>query len=312
MGLFRRLFSTESNRTTSQRTPTASPNQSISAGNEARVNDFDSQLDAVLASYPKELAERYQHKSPDFLQAIVLAAQSEDRQALDLLAKLPIGEQDDLFDYELAILMARHGHEQKACNALRSCLKQNPDHLLAAETLVMILVGMEKNDEALELILTMLLEERDSAFCHAQLASLYHIQQDDELALKHCLEAIKAGHNDPNITLLAATLHERSNELEQAEALYAKILNGDGEGMGLYLAEFLLRQKRELNKVLDTFTTASLQQPDNPRWQLRIAQTLLAGGSSKKGLGLLRAVLADQRLSEVLRDEGQALLEQQN
>lgn len=306
MGLFSRLFAKTNNRKSAQQ------DHNISTLDKDSHRDFESQLQDILANYPKELAERYPKKNPKFLQALVLAQQGEDRQALDILAKLPITEQDDLFDYELGILMARHGHEQKACNTMRSCLKQNPDHLLAAETLVTLLVGLGENEQALELILLMLLEQRDGAFCHAQLAALYHIQQDDKLALKHSLEAIDAGHNDPNITLLAATLLEKKNQLKQAEALYAKILNGDGEGMGLYLAEFLLRQKRELNKVLDTFTMASLQEPDNPRWQLRMAQTQLAQGANNKGQELLREVLADQRLNTTLRAEGQTLLEQQN
>lgn len=304
MGLLSRFFSKTNNHTAAQ------PDQSKQTGDENDHSDFNSQLQAILTNYPKELAERYPAKSAEFLQALVLASQGEDRQALDMLAKLPIEEQDDLFDYELGMLMARHGHEQKACNTMRSCLKQNPDHLLAAEALVLFLVAMEDHDQALELILQMLLEERDEAFCHAQLASLYHVKQDDNFALKHGLEAIKAGHNDPNITLLTATLLEKNNELIQAEALYAQILNGDGEGMGLCLAEFLLRQQRELNKVLDTFNTASRQEPDNPRWQLRIAQTQIARGSKKKGLELLTTVLNDQHLSEVLRNEGQSLLKQ--
>ncbi|MCD6527244.1 MAG: tetratricopeptide repeat protein [Desulfuromonas sp.] len=288
--------------------------QDASAIDEGDHPDFDSQLELTLVSYPKELADRYLKKSPAFLQAFMLAHQGEDRQALEHLGKLPISEQDDLFDFELGSLMARHGHEAKACNAMRSCLKQNPDHLLAAETLVLLLVGMKKNDQALELVLQMLLEERDAAFCHAQLATLYHIQQDDELALSHCLQAIDAGHDDPRVILLGATLLERNNQLEQAEALYAKIPGGGGcsGGPNLYLAEFLLRQKRELRRILDAFNNACRQEPDNPRWQLRVAQTYLARGWKKKGINLLQTVVSDPRLSDELREEGQALLSQQS
>ncbi|MEA3465794.1 MAG: tetratricopeptide repeat protein [Thermodesulfobacteriota bacterium] len=231
MGLFSYLFSKPTKPDTPQSSAAsghgaAQQNQHVSAEDGGETSNFDLQLQDILANYPKELAERYPQKSPEFLRALVLASQGEDRRALDLLAKLPIGEQDDLFDYELGILMARHGHDAKACNTMRSCLRQNPDHLLAAETLVILLVGLEKNDEALELSLKMLLEERDSAFCHAQLATLYHLQQDNELALKHGLHAIDAGHNDPNIILFVATLLEQNNELEQAETLYAKIPGG--------------------------------------------------------------------------------------
>lgn len=298
MGLLRRIFSKTS--TTAQNT---------SSRDDSDLNDVDSLHAAILANYPKDLAERYQGKSADFLQALVLASQQQDREALDLLAKLPIEEQDDLFDYELGILMARHGHEQKACNTMRSCLQQNPDHLMAAEALVMLLVKLEQSDQALELILQMLLEERDSTFCHAQLASLYHIRQDDRLALKHSLEAISAGHDDPNITLLAATLLEQDNKFDRAEKLYSRILDGSEAQIGLYHAEFLLRRKRDLNKVLDTFTTASQHEPENPRWQLRIAQTQIAQGSKRKGQQLLREALANETLAETLRNEGNSLLD---
>jgi len=301
MGLFSRFFS--------QQNKFNSLNPAPIEIDQEEISDFDRLLQTSLSSYPQDYSERYSQKSPEFLQALVLASHEEDRQALDLLAKLPIEEQDDLFDYELGVLMARHGHEQKACNTLRSCLKQNPDHLMAAEMLVMLLVKLDQSDQALELILQMVLEERDSAFCHAQLASLYHLRQDDELSLKHGLEAIKAGHDDPNITLLAATLLEQNNELEQAEELYSKILDGSVAEMGLYQAEFLLRQQRELNKVLDTFNTASAQEPENPRWKLRIAQTQIARGSKRKGQQLLREVLSNPALTEKLRNEADTLLE---
>ena len=277
--------------------------KNASAIDEKDQPDFDSQLELILVSYPTDLADRYLKKSPAFLQAFILAHQGEDRQALEQLGKLPANEQDDLFDFELGSLMARHGHEVKACNAMKSCLKQNPDHLLAAETLVMLLVGMKKNDQALELVLLMLLEERDVAFCHAQLASLYHIQQDDDLALNHCLQAIDAGHNDPHVMLLGATLLEHNNELDKAEALYTKIPAGGCSGMNLYLAEFLLRQKRDLRQILDVFNNACRQEPDNPRWQLRVAQTYLARGWDKKGINLLQKVVSDPRLNDELRQE---------
>ncbi|OQY20426.1 MAG: hypothetical protein B6I36_01245 [Desulfobacteraceae bacterium 4572_35.1] len=304
MGLLNRLFYKSKNLGTSQ-APAA-----ISGNDQP---DFDSQLELILTSYPPELVESYRKKSHKFLQALVLSHQGEDRQALELLGKLAASEQDDLFDYELGILMTRHGHTEKACRAMRSCLKHNPDHLLAAESLVILLVGLEKTDQALELALKMLLEDRDAAFCHAQLATLYHIKQDDDLALNHCLQAIDAGHNDPNITLLGATLLERNNKLQQAEALYTKITdNVCDSGINLYLAEFFLRQKRELQQVLTTFNAACRQEPDNPRWQLRVAQTYLANGARRKGLKLLRTVMNDQHLSDVLREEAQTSLSQQS
>lgn len=308
MGLFRRLFSKSSHHNTP-----GTGNGASAAPQNTTLNsdDWTGWLERILSDYPQPLAERYRHKSLSFQQAIVLAYQGEERRALDQLAELPAKEHDDLFDYELGIMMARHGHKEKACSAMKSCLRTNPDHLLAAETLVLLLVELGESDQALELVLKMLLEQRDAAFCHAQLASLYHLRQEDELALPHCLDAIKAGHNDPNVVLLGATLLEQKNELEQAEALYAKINDNSGnETLNLYHAEFLLRQQRDLPQVLKAFNLASQHQPDNPRWPLRMAQTQLALGAKRKGLKLLHTVLADHHLTDALRSEGQALLKQ--
>jgi hypothetical protein len=78
--------------------------------------------------------------------------------------------------------------------------------------------------------------------------------------------------------------------------------------MNLYLAEFLLRQKRELRKVLDAFNSACRHEPDNPRWRLRVAQTYLGLVWEKRGTKLLNMVLRDPNLMEELRVEGQAML----
>lgn len=81
--------------------------------------------------------------------------------------------------------------------------------------------------------------------------------------------------------------------------------------MSLPLAEFLLRRGRELGKVLDTFNVACRQEPENPRWQLRVAQTYLARQWRKEGLGLLQKVVGDPRLDPELQQEARALLSAQ-
>lgn len=279
---------------------------------EADHPDFASQLDLVLVGYPEALAERYQNKSNAFQQAFLLAHQGDEVAALKQFKQISVDERDDLYDFEVGAILARQGSVVKACTALKSALKKNPDLLLAAETLVMLLIAQTKHNEAIVLIQQMLEQEQDPAFCHAQLASIYHLQQNNDLALEHGKKAIGSGQTDPRIVLMTATLLEEKGEIEEAEMLYSQLPSGGGcsGGVNLYLAEFLLRQRRELRKLIDVFNGACRNEPDNPRWQLRVAQTYLARGWDKQGLKLLKMVVSDTRLTEDLLQEGKTLLAQ--
>ncbi|MDY0190169.1 MAG: tetratricopeptide repeat protein [Desulfuromonas sp.] len=273
--------------------------------------DFDSLLELILSSYPEDLAKRYMQKSTAFLHAFVAGHQGAEIEAMQQFGKLTASEQDDLFDFEVGSLMARLGEPVKGCDALYSALQKNPDLLLAAETLVTLLVSMKKHQEGIDFIKELLDKKYAAPFCHAQLAAVYHSMGNAEQALHHGRTAIDAGHTDMRIVLMTAMLLEANNELEQAEDLYRRIPAGGGCGgpsVNLYLAEFLLRQKRELRKLLDVFNNACRQEADNPRWQLRVAQTYLALGWDKRGQDLLKIVIQDPSLMEELRTEGEAML----
>jgi tetratricopeptide (TPR) repeat protein len=279
---------------------------------EDDLPDFDARFELILAGYPEELVPRYQNKSQEFKEAFVLGHQGEEVEALKRFGNLPAEEQDDLFDFEAGCLIARLGEGPKACNALYSALQQNPTLELATEIMVSVLIGMEEYQKAINFIQEMKAKNQNPAFCHAQLATVYYAQDDADNTLNHAMNAIEGGHADPNIVLMAAMLHEAKEQHHEAEALYRQIpapAKGCGSaGMNLYLAEFLLRQKRELRKVLDAFNSACRHEPDNPRWQLRVAQTYLSLGWEKRGTKLLNMVLRDPNLMEELRVEGQAML----
>ncbi|MCA1797796.1 MAG: hypothetical protein LC645_09775 [Geobacteraceae bacterium] len=274
--------------------------------------DFDAQLELILTSYPDELVPRYHNKSQAFKEAFVLGHQGEEVEALKGLGKLPAAEQDDLFDFEAGCLMARLGEGPKACDALYSALKQNPALELATEIMVSVLIGLKEYRKGINFIQEMMAKNQDPIFCHAQLATLYHAMDDADSALSHARKAVEGGYDDNSIALMAAMLLEAKEEYPEAETFYRRIpapAKGCGAGgMNLYLAEFLLRQKRELRQVLDTFNNACRHEPDNPRWQLRVAQTYLALGWDKRGRKLLNMVLRDPNLMEELRVEGQGIL----
>ncbi len=109
--------------------------------------------------------------------------------------------------------------------------------------------------------------------------------------------------------LLAASVLEHVGSLDEAETILKMFPVSSGKGVtSLPLAEFWLRHNRELGNILDTFNAACRDEPENPRWQLRAAQTYLARNWVKDGLKLLRKVVNDPRLEPELAQEAKQLL----
>lgn len=278
---------------------------------EENLPDADSQLELILTSYPTELSARYRQKGTIFLQALLSSHSGDDLAALTLWQQVAAPEQDDLYWFEFGSALARSNQLDAARQALEKALQQNAGLLLASEALVPVLVGLGKLSTARKMLLQMLERGADPGICHAHLAHLGLQQQQPELAAQHIRQALAAGVADPAFLQLAANLAEQAGNLAEAEAILQRIPAGGGCGGGgfsLPLAEFLLRHKRDLAKVLDTFNGACRQDPENPRWQVRVAQTYLARNWQKDGLKLLRKVSGDPRLEPQLQQEVQLLL----
>ena len=273
--------------------------------------DADSQLELILTSYPSGLADRYRQKSAAFLQALLCSHSGDDAAALPLWQRLAAAERDDLYWFELGSAMARSNQLAEARKALEKSLQLNAGMLFATEALVPVLVGLGKAGDARQILQKMLERGQDPAFCHAYLAQLSLQQKQPQVAAEHIRQALAAGVSDPSFLLLAAKVAEQGGNIDEAEAILQRIPAGggcSGGGLSLPLAEFLLRQKRDLAKVLDTFNGACRKEPENPRWQLRVAQTYFARNWQKDGLKLLHIVVSDPRLEPELRQEAQQLL----
>ena len=280
---------------------------------DAGFYDTESQLELILTSYPDDLVQRYQLKSGPFKEALLLSHAGEDEQALHLWRGIDVAEQDDLYWFELGSLLGRCGHPREARKALEKAIKQNPGMVLAVESLASVLIAMGDVKHAESELLGLLGRGGDPAFCHAQLAKLYVQQNDPSRAEEHVRLTLAEGPAEPGFLVLAASVLERNGALEDAEAVLKSIPgSGCGGGVNLPLAEFWLRRGRELGRVLDTFNAACREDPGNPRWQLRVAQTYLARNWKKDGVKLLRKVIGDPRLAPELLQEAEALLAEAN
>ncbi len=276
---------------------------------DALIGDDESQLELILTSYPEPLAQRYLAKGATFRSAFLLSHAGDDERALPLWQQVAEDEQDDLYWFELGSLLARSGQLDEARNALEMALEANPEFLFAIEALIPVLSASGDYSLAEQRLQQLLDQGIDPAFCYAELAQIHVQQRDFPGAANFVRQALGAGNNDPNFIMLAAAVLEHVDALDEAEAVLKMLpVAGCGGGISLPLAEFWLRQKHELGRILDTFNAACREEPDNPRWQLRVAQTYLARNWVKDGVKLLRKVVDDPRLSDEMAEEARQLL----
>lgn len=287
--------------------PVAAKEQEPAAGEIGL--DEQTHLDLILATYPPEVAERYEQATATFKRAFLLAHEDQEEAAAELLEEIAEQERDDLFFFERGALRSRLGKPGEARADLEKALQQNPDLSLALDALVRLLVQTEQFADAEKRLRAELEQGRHSGYCFARLAELETRRGEFESALQLATRALEEGHAEPETILLTASLLERHGRLDEAEGLLARLGGGGcSGGFNVHLAEFSLRHRRNLGKALEAFKAAARQEPDQPRWILRMAQVSLARGWRKDGERLLRQALDDPRLDEDLRAEAEELL----
>ncbi|MDX2480887.1 MAG: tetratricopeptide repeat protein [Desulfuromusa sp.] len=305
------IDSTDAEHLTSCATCSPQP-RTLLADEDSMSGDAEIQLELILTSYSADLAERYASKKEIFKEAFLLSHAGQDEQALPRWQQVDVVDQDDLYWFELGALLARTGNLAEARSTLEKALERNPELQLAIEALVPVLVATGDYQLAEERLQQFLNRGIAPPFCYAQLTLLSVQQQKYSDAAEHARQALAAGHNDSSFILLAASVLEHVGALAETENILMKLpAAGCRGGTNLPLAEFWLRQKRELGNILDTFNAACREDPENPRWQLRVAQTYLARNWVKDGLKLLRKVVNDPRLESELAEEAKQLLAEQ-
>ncbi len=268
--------------------------------------DEQARFELILAGYPEPMRSAYLQRSPAFRQAFLLLHDGDDELALAAWQALKEDEQDAHYLFELGSLHGRLGQAAQAEKCLERALALEPGNLLIIDALLAVATDPIAAQEILQ---GQIEAGADPAFCQAKLCEVRVRQQDYSEALELARKALAAGYAAPEFLVLAASLFEQAGDVGSAESLLQGLPGaGCGGGVNLPLAEFWLRQERELGRVLDAFNGACRQEPENPRWQLRVAQTYLARKWNKQGLELLRKVVVDPRLDEHLRLEAEQLL----
>ena len=266
--------------------------------------DEEARLELLLATMPAELAERYMTAGMEFRQAWLAVQDSEDKRAMELLAKVPEAERNALFLFERGALMIRAGKLKKAHQDLQAALTVEPDLFPAFDALVDVLAATGRIDELESALKQNLTAERFVGYSWARLAELHAQRRELEPALAAGLKALDEGVVDPGLISLCAQLQERAERFDETEDLLTRIPGGGcGGGAHPLLAEFWLRRGKNLDRALESFKGAMRQERDNPRWLLRISQVYLAKGWRKEASEQVQRLMSQGELPEEIRAE---------
>ena len=266
--------------------------------------DEETRMELLLATMLPELAERYLAAGPEFRQAWLATQEGEEKQAMELLSKVPEAERNALFLFERGALLARSGQHQKARQDLQAALTIEPDLFPAFDTLADVLIAAGQIGELEKSLKLNLAAERFVGYCWARLAELHVQRRELEPALAAGLKALDEGILDPGLITLCAQLLEQKERFDEAEALLTRMpAGGCGGGVHPMLAEFWLRRQKNLDQALESFKGAMRQERDNPRWLLRIAQVYLAKGWRKEAAEQVERLIQQRDLPEEIRAE---------
>ena len=266
--------------------------------------DSESRLELLLAGYPPELASRYAASGAAFRRAWLAVQDGDDDLALDFFAQMTESERDALYCAELGALQLRRNQPDEAIDLLQQALRDEPDHFLAFDSLVLALTSTGRIEQLLSLLKESIAQDRFVGYSWARLAEFHAQRQEAELALAAGLKALEQGLQDANIIGLCAQLLERAERFDEAESLYKRLkAGGCGGGAHPLLAEFWLRRGTNLDQALESFKGALRHEQNNPRWSLRIAQVYLAKGWQKQAKQQFEVLMERGDLSEALRKE---------
>lgn len=285
--------------------------QALPEGGDAElVEAFEADWELLLAGFPESVAAAYMAKSDDFRVALFKAYEGENDAACVLFGACGENDHDAHFFYEYGSALCRAGRFKEGLEFLLAVVQRLPEHRLAWE-LLLDLDGDDTKVPQIEEKLLQLIENPEmKGFAAAALARIAWRAGDGGLIIQYGELALAAGEPAPDIMQMMAGVLEAREEFQAAEALLSRLPSGGcGGGAHPALAEFWLRRKTHLDQSLEAFKNASRQEPENPRWLLRIAQTYLAKGWRRDGLKLLNQIASLEDLSPDLSREVRAGLD---
>ncbi len=269
--------------------------------------DDETRLELILSGYPPAWRERYLAMGSAFRAAFFLSHEGREREALRAFEAVPDQERDAVFHFERGTLLSRTGDHKKGVRDLQEAISRDPEHLLAHKALIDLELSLGQSDSAESRLRALLAHPEAEEFCHGRLCAVEARRNNIEKAIEHGLRAASGG--DPQVLVMTASLLEKTGRLAEAEALLTRLPAGGCKGgPSLPLAEFWVRHSLNPDKALGAFKGALRQEPENPRWLLRIAQIYSQKGWKKEALPLLEGIVSRGGMEPEMHQEAHRLL----
>lgn len=271
---------------------------------------FDEAWELTLAAMSPRWAERYGRLDSSLQQAVVLAHAGRNEEAMEMFLAVKAADRCEVVQFELACLYLRCGQVAEGVGLLQVLLETCPDHDLALQ----VAIDLIQQKHQLPWLGERLLDNLDQGLLvglsHAGLARLAAIEGDETNILQHVNQALAAGHVDYELLVWASRIHEKNQQIDQAEAMLQQLPRGAGCGGAVdpLLGEFWLRHHRQPDQALNCFKAAARTDPENPRWALRIAQSYRLKGWQGEAAAMLTQILRTPNLDQQLKEEAEAAL----
>lgn len=187
--------------------------------------------------------------------------------------------------------LAANGLSEKALQLMRDYLQRHPDAIDARLELALLLVKCNRFEEAEKILLAITGKERTSMVDYYHARALIGMQRNDE-AVEHLKAAIRENPTFTEAILELAYIYERRSDYAKARALYERLLkrNVSPDKIVLRLISLSLRMKQP-EKALSYVKFG----PDNDAFRITAAGLFMEERHYLQAEGLLKQVAASGR-----------------
>ncbi len=192
-------------------------------------------------------------------------------------------------------LAATSDQRSLAQQSFREAIRLQPDNLDAYVSLSELLIAMQRNDAADQVLVEARARVPDNAAIHRALAHGRLARGDVNGAEEELRVALQRDPEDVRAHFALGDVYRRMQRLDDATRRLDTVARIDPDYPGLALARGRLAEARgELPEALATFREALARDPTNPELINRVAATLVALGNFGDADQMLRSVVVNQ------------------
>ena len=204
-------------------------------GEETEIDDFPDMADAIsredrLALYfqtlPEDLSARYAGMGEEFARGCLLTLEGDGEGALRVFEELSKDMENDILDYEKAILYFHQGDSVKCEHLLLKAIALNPGNSLCHIGLVHLYAETGRGPEALQVLERMISSDLIPQQARLMEGDLYTHLQDESNAIESYSRLLTSPVFAKEAAERIVPLLERQGRSEEAKYLIKKFVKG--------------------------------------------------------------------------------------